>query len=79
MGGLVSALGAAQRSLSTISRGLAVVQENIANAATPGYARQRVDLAPIVIPGSGISSVFLTRPSVPTTTYCTWSIHWGQA
>lgn len=53
MGGLVSALGAAQRSLSTFSRGLSVIQENIANAATPGYARQRVELAPIIIPGSG--------------------------
>ncbi len=52
MGGLIGALGAAQRSLSTFSRGLAVVSENIANASTPGYARQRVELAPVVIPGS---------------------------
>lgn len=50
-GSITSAISAAQRSLGTFSRSLAVIQDNIANAATPGYARQRVSLAPIVIPG----------------------------
>ena len=49
---LIGALGSAQRSLSTFARGLAIAQENIANASTPGYARQRLTLAPVVIPGS---------------------------
>ena len=54
MGNLAGALSAAQRSLSTFSRGLSVTQQNIANASTPGYARQRVDLATAVLPGSRI-------------------------
>ena len=54
-GGIGSAISAAQRSLTTYSRSLAVIQDNIANAATPGYARQRVALAPVVIPNSPLS------------------------
>ncbi|MEZ5363022.1 MAG: hypothetical protein R2748_11955 [Bryobacterales bacterium] len=54
MGGTIgSAMSAAQRSLGTFSRSLAVIQDNIANAATPGYARQRVSLSTVVVPGSG--------------------------
>ena len=45
-------LGSAARSLSSFSEALGVIQNNIANAATPGYARQRVSLAPIVTPQS---------------------------
>ena len=30
-----------------------MIQNNIANAATPGYARQRAALAPVVLPGGG--------------------------
>ncbi|MCB1020777.1 MAG: hypothetical protein KDC27_12670 [Acidobacteria bacterium] len=56
MGGTIgSAMSAAQRSLGTFSRSLAVIQDNIANAATPGYARQRVSLSAVVVPGSGAS------------------------
>ncbi len=51
MPGLGGALSAAQRSLSSFSEALALVQTNIANAATPGYARQRASLAPIIVPG----------------------------
>ena len=50
MANLGSALGSATRSLAAFSEALAVIQNNIANAATPGYARQRVSLAPIVSP-----------------------------
>lgn len=50
-GSITSAISAAQRSLGTFSRSLAVIQDNIANAATAGYARQRVALAPVVVPG----------------------------
>lgn len=53
MGGINSAINASRQSLATYSAALAVVQENIANAATVGYARQRVSLASIVVPGSG--------------------------
>lgn len=45
-------LGSATRSLSSFSEALGVIQNNIANAATPGYARQRVNLAPIITPQS---------------------------
>jgi len=54
MGNLSGALGSATRSLATFSEALSVVQNNIANAATPGYARQRVSLSPVVTP-SGLS------------------------
>jgi len=54
MGNLGGALSAAQRSLSTFSRGLSVVQQNIANASTPGYARQRVELSTAVLPGARV-------------------------
>ena len=50
MANLGSALGSTTRSLAAFSEALAVIQNNIANAPTPGYARQRVSLAPIVSP-----------------------------
>ena len=53
MGNLTSVLGAATRTLSSYSQALSVIQENIANVATPGYARQRVSLAPVLVPISG--------------------------
>ncbi len=51
MGNLSGILQSATRSLSSYSQALAVIQNNIANAATPGYARQRVSLAPVLVPG----------------------------
>ncbi len=50
MGTLGGIFGAATRSLSSYSEALSVIQNNIANAATPGYARQRPVLSPIVAP-----------------------------
>lgn len=50
MGSLSAALGAANRSLQSFSSALQVVQNNIANATTPGFARQRVSLAPVTLP-----------------------------
>ena len=50
MGNLSAAIGSATRTLSSFSQALSVIQNNIANAATPGYARQRVSLAPVVAP-----------------------------
>ena len=61
MGNLGSALGAATRSLAAFSEALAVIQNNIANAPTPGYARQRVSLAPIVSPRGRSMGVEVTR------------------
>ena len=54
MGTLSAAIGSATRSLSSFSEALSVIQNNIANAATPGYARQRVALSPVFAP-SGLS------------------------
>ena len=50
MGSITSALAAASQSLSAYSQALATVQTNIANAATPGYARQRINLAAAALP-----------------------------
>jgi flagellar hook-associated protein 1 FlgK len=67
MGSLSGIFGASTRSLLSYSEALAVVQENIANAATPGYARQRPVLTPITTPdgdqrfGVEVSRVQLLR------------------
>jgi len=45
MAGLFDALGTATRGLQVIQRGMAVTANNIANADTPGYSRQRAVLA----------------------------------
>ena len=56
MGSLTGAMGAATRTLASFSEALSVIQNNIGNAATPGYARQRVVLAPLGTPnGAGQS------------------------
>lgn len=57
MSGLSSAINNAQRSLSSFSQALDTIQTNIANSATPGYARQRTALAPVIFPdgtGTGV-------------------------
>ena len=51
MGNLSGILQSATRSLSSYSQALAVIQNNIANAATPCYARQRVSLASVLVSG----------------------------
>jgi flagellar hook-associated protein 1 FlgK len=61
MSGLSAALNNAQRSLATFSQALDTVQTNIANAATPGYARQRAALAPIIFPDGTGTGVELAR------------------
>jgi flagellar hook-associated protein FlgK len=61
MSGLTSAFYNAQRSLETFSQALDTVQTNIANAATPGYARQRPALAPVIFPDGSGTGVELTR------------------
>lgn len=61
MSGLSAALNNAQRSLSAFSQALETVQTNIANAATPGYARQRATLAPVIFPDGTGTGVELTR------------------
>ncbi len=61
MANLGSALGSATRSLAAFSEALAVIQNNIANAPTPGYARQRVSLAPIVSPRGRSMGVEVTQ------------------
>ena len=53
MAGISSAISSAQRSLATFSQALNVIQNNIGNAATPGYARQRASLAPRILPQGG--------------------------
>lgn len=44
MPGLLASLNSAALSLRAYERALATVQNNVANASTPGYARQQVDL-----------------------------------
>lgn len=44
MPGLLASLNSAAMSLRAYERALATVQNNVANASTPGYARQQVDL-----------------------------------
>ena len=61
MANLGSALGAATRSLAAFSEALAVIQNNIANAPTPGYARQRVSLAPLVSPRGKSMGIEVTQ------------------
>lgn len=61
MGSINSAINASRQSLSAYSSALAVVQENIANAATSGYARQRVSLSSIVVPGSSVPQGVLVQ------------------
>ncbi len=61
MANLGSALGSATRSLAAFSEALAVIQNNIANAPTPGYARQRVSLAPLVSPRGKSMGVEVTQ------------------
>ena len=61
MANLGSALGSATRSLAAFSEALAVIQNNIANATTPGYARQRVSLAPLVSPRGKSMGIEVTQ------------------
>ena len=61
MSGLTAAFNNAQRSLGTFSEALNTVQTNIANATTPGYARQRPVLAPVIFPDGTGAGVELTR------------------
>lgn len=61
MPGLSAALSNAQRSLGAFSSALDTVQTNIANAATPGYARQRASLAPVIFPDGTGTGVELAR------------------
>ena len=57
MGNLTGTLGAATRSLASFTEALSVIQNNIGNAATPGYARQRVSLAPLGTPNGASQSL----------------------
>ncbi|MDA0205064.1 MAG: flagellar hook-associated protein FlgK [Acidobacteria bacterium] len=61
MSGLTAAFNNAQRSLGTYSDALNTIQTNIANANTPGYARQRPVLAPVIFPDGTGTGVELTR------------------
>src|SRR5262245_4776175 len=46
MGSLFATLGLAQTSMHAHELGLEIAQKNIANANTPGYSRQRLNLVP---------------------------------
>lgn len=58
-GGLINA----QNALSAQSYGLSVTGQNIANANTPGYTRQRADLA-AVGPVAGVPTLYATQQSM---------------
>ncbi|HYM10960.1 MAG TPA: flagellar hook-associated protein FlgK [Bryobacterales bacterium] len=53
MANILAALGAAASSLGVFGQGLAVTQDNVDNATTPGYARQQIffDALPFVVTG----------------------------
>jgi len=63
MGGLFSSLNTASTALGVLSQALGVDQSNIANASTPGYAAQRVNILPISTSGTENSSDFITITS----------------
>ena len=50
---ITSALGAALTGLSATSRQAEILSSNVANAATPGYARREVGLSAAVLGGTG--------------------------
>jgi flagellar hook-associated protein 1 FlgK len=54
LGGLNGILSASTRSLTAFEEALAVVQTNIANIATPHYARARAVLSPAVLPRQSV-------------------------
>jgi flagellar hook-associated protein 1 FlgK len=56
MGGLFAALQTASTALEVFSQALGVDQSNIANASTPGYASQTVNILPIDTSGTGAGS-----------------------
>ncbi|EZP48684.1 FlgK family flagellar hook-associated protein [Sphingomonas sp. RIT328] len=67
-------LGAAASGLSASQAGLGAVSNNIANANTPGYARQRVD--PLTNVGLGrMSGVKTTEPSRIADTYLEGAVY----
>lgn len=51
---LSSVVGIASTGLDSIGRQLAVVSQNVANASTPGYARERQEISAEVAGGAGI-------------------------
>jgi len=63
MANLLATLNAATNSLGVFAQALAVVQNNVGNATTPGYARQRVFLeaSPFVVTGGQSGGVTLDR------------------
>lgn len=62
MASTFSGLGTALSSLIAQRQALTVAGQNIANANTPGYTRQRVDLASV--PGAQVPSMFATSDGV---------------
>jgi flagellar hook-associated protein 1 FlgK len=53
MANILASLGAAASNLGVFGQALAVTQNNIGNAATPGYARQRILLEALPFNGNG--------------------------
>ncbi len=51
-----AAIGAATKSLAAYGASLAVIQENIANATTPGFARRRPEIGSALVLNSNVSS-----------------------
>jgi flagellar hook-associated protein 1 FlgK len=59
MANILASLGAAANSLGALQQALAVTQNNVGNATTPGYARQRIflDALPFVVSGGQAGGV----------------------
>src|SRR5690349_8692375 len=61
MSGLGTAINSALNSLQANQLGLSVASSNIANAQTPGYSRQRVDLSPSLVDGVDVIAIQALR------------------
>jgi len=66
---LGSALNSATQSLLANQLGLSIASQNIANAQTPGYSRQRLTLAPSSVDGVDVTGIEALRDQLATSRY----------
>src|SRR5215475_11822293 len=65
MGSLTSALLSSANALNTFSQAFGVIENNVTNANTPGYARQDVNLQPLPFdPADGLAGGINAGPLI---------------
>ncbi len=84
MGNLFTSLGNAANSLRAFERGLAVVQNNVANASTPGYVRQTQTFTPKSLDlnsglAGGVEADELVSSRNPFAEQAVWRYHSGYS